>query len=539
MAAFMAQTILPPWPTVSPGVAATYVSIFATRTSNGTGMSKPADVDGLLAGAFDDPIHEMMNLLGSWQGTPPRLVGDYPPKPRGPTLPPDPEVTPEPQWKDFEPPVSGSKLIRALDNMFTQTYARAVGAARTAFVNAHDNWAEDEKIRAASAEAYRHYDAEIDAYNMKRAEIDGNLRAATDTYEEARRSYEVKLAQERDQLEDWIDKACAGEAHAIEELAKGCWCVSPLPSGFPREVEAVYDAEQAILLIEIAAPNFENVPLVEFLKTGFHKPVSDRARSRCQELVLYALPLRTLHELYSCPHLNAVALIGVNVRMNYTERATGHRKSGIVATIAAGRAAISGLNIRDVDAKACFRKLKGLCVPSLDAIVPVPPVLTLDRTDHRIVASEVVLDDLEQHTNLAAMDWEKFEHLVRELFEKMFSARSPDAEVRVTRASRDWGVDAIVFDPDPIHGGKFVIQAKRYTNVVDVAAVRDLYGTVLNEGANRGFLVTTSSFGPESREFAASKQITLIDGRNLLSLFEKHGYRFSIDLKAAKAAAGL
>jgi restriction system protein len=54
------------------------------------------------------------------------------------------------------------------------------------------------------------------------------------------------------------------------------------------------------------------------------------------------------------------------------------------------------------------------------------------------------------------------------------------------RAGGDGGVDAVVFDPDPIRGGKIVIQAKRWTNTVGVAAVRDLYGTVMNEGANKG-----------------------------------------------------
>ena len=52
-------------------------------------------------------------------------------------------------------------------------------------------------------------------------------------------------------------------------------------------------------------------------------------------------------------------------------------------------------------------------------------------------------------------------------------------------------MDAIAFDPDPIRGGKYVIQAKRYTRTVDVSAVRDLYGTVMHEGADRGILVTT------------------------------------------------
>jgi restriction system protein len=68
-------------------------------------------------------------------------------------------------------------------------------------------------------------------------------------------------------------------------------------------------------------------------------------------------------------------------------------------------------------------------------------------------------------TNLAAIGWEEFEHLIRELFEKEFSGDG--GEVKITRASRDGGVDAIAFDPDPIRGRKIVIQAKRYTNTVD------------------------------------------------------------------------
>jgi restriction system protein len=118
------------------------------------------------------------------------------------------------------------------------------------------------------------------------------------------------------------------------------------------------------------------------------------------------------------------------------------------------------------------------------------------------------------------------------LFEKEFGHGG--AEVRVTQASHDRGVDALVFDPDPIRGGKFVIQAKRYTLTVDVSAVRDLYGTVVNEGANRGILVTTSAFGPDAYEFAKDKPLTLIDGSRLLHMLQRHGYNFRIDLKEAR-----
>jgi restriction system protein len=69
---------------------------------------------------------------------------------------------------------------------------------------------------------------------------------------------------------------------------------------------------------------------------------------------------------------------------------------------------------------------------------------------------------------------------------------------------------------------------------VDVSSVRDLFGTVQAEGANRGILVTTSQFGPDAYEFAKDKNITLMDGNNLLHLFERHGYTFRIDLEEAR-----
>ena len=162
--------------------------------------------------------------------------------------------------------------------------------------------------------------------------------------------------------------------------------------------------------------------------------------------------------------------------------------------------------------------------------------MQLNKENSRFVASHNVSSTLDEGTNIAAIGWEEFEHLVREIFEAEFTKDA--GEVKVTQSSRDGGVDAIAFDPDPIRGGKIVIQAKRYTNPVDVAAVRDLYGTVMNEGATKGILVTTSSFGPDAYRFAKDKPLTLLDGSNLLHLLAKHGHKARIGLKEAKKLGG-
>jgi len=69
---------------------------------------------------------------------------------------------------------------------------------------------------------------------------------------------------------------------------------------------------------------------------------------------------------------------------------------------------------------------------------------------------------------------------------------------------------------------------------VGVSAVRDLYGTTLNEGATKGILVTTADYGPDAYEFAKGKPLTLLNGSNLLHLLEKHGHHAKIDLREAK-----
>lgn len=71
-----------------------------------------------------------------------------------------------------------------------------------------------------------------------------------------------------------------------------------------------------------------------------------------------------------------------------------------------------------------------------------------------------------------------------------------------------------------------------------MAAVRDLFGTVHNEGATKGILVTTSDYGPDAYEFIEGKPLTLLSGSEWLYLLGKHGYRAKIDLKEAKKLLG-
>lgn len=88
-------------------------------------------------------------------------------------------------------------------------------------------------------------------------------------------------------------------------------------------------------------------------------------------------------------------------------------------------------------------------------------------------------------------------------------------EVEQTTYSNDGGIDIIAFYNKPIFYGKYIIQCKNWQGNVGAPEIRDLYGTVMDQRANKGILITPSDFTEQAYEFAKGKNIELING-NLL-----------------------
>jgi restriction system protein len=315
---------------------------------------------------------------------------------------------------------------------------------------------------------------------------------------------------------------------------------SKYPDFFPQSYEIEYNPVNRILIVDYALPPLDSLPTLKEVRyiasrdEFVEKRLTERQVKDLYDSVLYQTSLRTIHELFAADQGGLLDAVVFNGLVTSVDPAIGKETSKCILSLQASKEEFMEINLGGVEPRACFRKLKGVASSELHSMTPIAPILQLEREDRRFVQSYAVADGLDSRTNLAAMDWEDFEHLIRELFEKEFAERG--GEVKVTRASRDGGVDAVVFDPDPIHGGKIVIQAKRYTNTVGVSAVRDLYGTLVNEGANKGILVSTADYGPDAYEFAKGKPITLLNGANLLHLLDKHGHKARIDLKEAREA---
>ncbi|MGA2876459.1 MAG: restriction endonuclease [Nitrososphaerales archaeon] len=337
-------------------------------------------------------------------------------------------------------------------------------------------------------------------------------------------------------LNDLRARYLSEEADAIASLVETAHKRHSIGSHFQNNFRAFAEQTSRILLIEIQFPDFagHKFQIGETGSRRLSKPkyASETQKKKIVRQCLYSLVIRAGYLASIVLETTSYTTIAINVSQDWFDRATGAPRTGIICSLQGQVHEFRALHLDKIDPEVSFKHFKGIAVPSFDSISPIRPIFVLNKNDDRFIATKELDSLITPEANLAAMPWEDFEQLVAQLFEWEFAKEG--VEVKVTRASRDRGVDAVLFDPDPLRGGKFVLQAKRYTNPVDVAAVRDLYGTLVNEGANRGILITTSSYGPDSYAFAKDKPISLVDGPNLLEILRRHGKKYRIDLEEAR-----
>ncbi len=385
----------------------------------------------------------------------------------------------------------------------------------------------------------------IDKWKKTQEEIENSNKERDEFFDQVVAYFEVKKREfEEEQRRDTVvidslkDRYSEKDQKAIEEYCDLVLSRSQYPEYFPQNWSLEYNNDSKILILEYDLPSPDQMPTVEsyrYVKARdevTEKLISQAVQKKMYDSVIYQICIRTVHELFEADVVDGLQAVAFNGIVTSTNPATGKKERKVIASVLANKDEFMELDLSLVEPKATFKHLKGIAATTFVDLTPIPPIIKLEKSDKRFIEGRDVVAIIDESINLAAMNWDDFEHLIREIFEKEFAVNG--GEVKVTQASSDGGVDAIAFDPDPIRGGKIVIQAKRYTNVVGVAAVRDLYGTVMNEGATKGILVTTSNYGNDSYKFAQDKPITLLNGGNLLSLLEKHGHKARINIAEAK-----
>jgi len=353
------------------------------------------------------------------------------------------------------------------------------------------------------AHAQHHYQQKVAEYKELRAK-------ALNEYKAQRRAYEQ------------------GDAGAIRWVLEQVLAHLNFPCGYGTLCKVDFDEESEEAVVKMFFPHVDEMPTVTAHRYIRSRKVIEEMRLKARDIqdryenLLAQITLATMFRVFHDATTQRLQSVVFNGYVQGIHPATGRLFKSCILTVRAKRTEFEALNLERVTPTKCLRNLRGLTAGPLIDLTPVQPIRVLQTQDDRFVETEDVLTNYPSTVNIATMHWRDFEHLIATLFNKIFE--SFGGEVHLTRPSSDAGVDAVAFDPDPIRGGKIIIQAKRYQDLVPKSAVRELIGAMGIERATRGYLVTTGRFSRDARELASEHNVTLFDGRELLHQLHTYGF---------------
>lgn len=362
---------------------------------------------------------------------------------------------------------------------------------------------------------------------------------AKEKYNEEKLNFISGIKSYNDTIDELKHNLEKGEEKAVERYVNLVLEKSIYPYEIRKQYEVQYDPSNETVIISCELPTKEEVPnITQYRYVSERKEILDIRMNSNEfdeyyEDILYKICLRNIYEIFDALKIEQLKAIVFNGWITYIDETRGEDYRRCIMSVQALRNEFSKLDLAKTEPKKCFKLLKGISVDPLHEKASVRPILDLNENDLRFIQSKEVLESLDDEINLLEIPLGEFEHLIRKLFEKVFSKDKCD--IKVTKDSGEDGMDILAFDKDPIRGGKFVIEVRRYNEGVPTSAIINLYERILLEGANKGILITTNDIREESLEFSKDKRITLIGGEELVDLLKEYGYNANIKLKSKNA----
>ena len=196
---------------------------------------------------------------------------------------------------------------------------------------------------------------------------------------------------------------------------------SEYPDCLPKEFDLDFNHDTGVLVVNYKLPAPSDIPTLSEVKyvqssdSFSEKHLSEANVAKLYDDLVYQVALRTSNELLEADQSIALTSVVFNGFVTATDKGTGNEATACIISMQASREALRAINLAKVDPKACFRQLKGVGSSKLHSVTPVAPIINLRRDDKRFIPSYGVAETLNEGFNLAAMDWEDFENLVREI----------------------------------------------------------------------------------------------------------------------------
>lgn len=408
-----------------------------------------------------------------------------------------------PEEHEFLPqPPSG---LSALAPGRKRAYAAAMEEGRAAYARALAQYAQDEQVRQE---------------HLNRARVE---------HERLIASERGRIRQQHAAVERWAADFAAGRRKAVADYFREILVTQHYPSGFPTGVKVAYLPAEQRIVVDIDLPLLDALPEMascEYLpvkKALRHKPVGVQARNTLYQLVIAQLALRAVHSIFAADRSGLVQTVACNGYVDTINTATGQPAHWCLVSVNVPRKEFGRLDLARVNPIDCLAYLHAKISRTPEKCIPVQPIIDYPWDDLPYSDELDAAAGLDTVQNLLDLDGYEFERLMVELFQ----AIPGFDEVRRTRSHADGGIDLVGVNITPFVGGRVAIQAKRYAahRKVDIAAVREIIGSISQREFNKGIIITTSGFTKAAREEATRLGVELYDRERLLWLLRHHLHR--------------
>ncbi|MEK6477434.1 restriction endonuclease [Catalinimonas sp. 4WD22] len=306
------------------------------------------------------------------------------------------------------------------------------------------------------------------------------------------------------------------------------------PAGFPRDYKLEYSRHEQCLMLEHAMPSLEEVIMQNEGEQSSSAMGGAKVHLNNSQLValyntaLCGFSLGILHTLLQADEAEALHRIKFNGWLASIEEEGDEAFKECVISLHTSKAEFMEVKLGDEDPETYFEQLGGLTHTQLHALNsekasdPEP-----DSEENQIDASQQEISEEDESNNLLVIPWEEFKGLIMNVFEQEFNV--PGGEVKLIQEADNSVLKAIAFDPDPIRGGKIVIYAQREREAIGISIIQTLFKHVMDIKATKGILITTTEYEEDAKAYARDKPVSLLNGKHLISLLDKHGHDYQIN----------
>ena len=455
-------------------------------------QARLTELETLLASTLDEDPHIPFELFKE-----PVLL---------PAFHPSPELAtsgPQPQESDFLPPPPSG--LAALAPGRKRAHAAALEQGHAAYAQAIAQHAEAERAR------------------------EDQLSRARTEHERLRASEQERIGQQHDVVDRWAADFAAGRRKAVADYFREILATQRCPSDFPTGVKVAYLPAEQEIIADIDLPLLDAVPEMascEYQTTRKalkHRTLTASARNTLYQLIIAQMALRTLRSIFAADRTGLARTAACNGYVDTINTATGQEAHWCLVTVKVTRELFDQLDLARVKPLDCLAYLNAKISRTPEKCLPVQPIIDYPWDDLPYSDDLDSAAGLDTVQNLLDLDGYEFEQLMVQLFDAI-----PEfSEVRRTRSRADGGIDLVAINTTPFVGGRVAIQAKRYAThrKVDIAAVREIVGSISQREFNKGIIITTSGFTRAAREEGTRLGVELYDRERLLWLLRHHLHR--------------